>query len=300
MRTKNLRGIIPIIFGAIAVSFTSCQQDYINLEYTNAKGEVPQLVNLVFHFNKAIYPDSLLNEWQEGDFISFEPDIPGRVRWNGPEELVFSPSQPLSPATTYKVKFKNDLFKYSKYDKVKNSDDVRFFTAPLQLTDAQTTWVVADGGNSKPSPQVNLKFNYPVKAEDLRDVLKVEVEGTKTDYSLLTEGTGSEISIRLHSLKSEDRNYGIRISMEPGLKPDKGYNKTSEVLTTALTLTSPQALSINNVVSEHTGTEGIVRIYTNQQLPGESLNNYIQFEPALKSGYPISVTKLIEYSFTLY
>lgn len=89
MRIKNLPGIIPIIFGVIVISFFSCKQDYINLDYTNAKGEVPQLVNLVFHFNKAIYPDSLLNDWQDGDFISFDPAIPGRFRWNGPEELVF-------------------------------------------------------------------------------------------------------------------------------------------------------------------------------------------------------------------
>ena len=114
-----MTGIIPIVCGVIAISFASCKQDYITLDYTNAKGEVPQLVNLVFHFNKAIYPDSLLNDWQDGDFISFDPAISGRFRWNGPEELVFSPSQPLSPATTYKVKFENDLFKLSNYNKVK-------------------------------------------------------------------------------------------------------------------------------------------------------------------------------------
>ena len=44
------------------------------------------------------------------------PAIKGKFRWESPDQLVFSPSQPLSPATSYKAKIKNAVLKFSKYN----------------------------------------------------------------------------------------------------------------------------------------------------------------------------------------
>jgi len=99
--------IIPLFSGTIFLS--SCKRNYVALDFTNAKGEVPPLSNLVFRFNKSLYPDSLLNNWDSTEYISFSPKISGRFRWNGPDELVFSPSQPLSPATSYKATINDDV-----------------------------------------------------------------------------------------------------------------------------------------------------------------------------------------------
>src|SRR4051812_38969254 len=100
----------------VAIFLGSCSRNYVAIDYTNAKGEVPQLGNLIFRFNKTLYPDSLLNNWDSTDYIKFEPKIEGRFRWNGPDELVFSPSQPLLPATNYKASIKNELLHYSQYN----------------------------------------------------------------------------------------------------------------------------------------------------------------------------------------
>ena len=114
----------------VAIFLSSCNRNYVALDYTNAKGEVPQLGNLVFRFNKSLYPDSLLNNWDSTDYISFEPGIPGRFRWDGPDELIFSPAQPLRPATTYKAKIKDEVLRFSKFNDVKEAGDVTFNTAP--------------------------------------------------------------------------------------------------------------------------------------------------------------------------
>ena len=74
---------------AMALFFVSCKQSGVSLEQTNAKGEVPPLGNLVFRFNKALHPDSLLNNWDSTEYLSFEPSIPGRVGLGGAGELVF-------------------------------------------------------------------------------------------------------------------------------------------------------------------------------------------------------------------
>ena len=79
--------------------------------------------NLVFRFNKSLYPDSLINNWDSTAYISFEPKIQGRFRWNGPDELVFSPAQPLLPATNYKATIKDDVLHYSKFNNVRDERD---------------------------------------------------------------------------------------------------------------------------------------------------------------------------------
>lgn len=102
----------------VVIFLYACNRNIVSLEYTSAQGEVPQLGNLVFRFDKALARDSLLNQWDSTEYISFEPKIPGRFRWEHPDELVFSPSQPLPPATSFQAKFKNDILQYSKYGKI--------------------------------------------------------------------------------------------------------------------------------------------------------------------------------------
>ena len=105
-----MRNHLPVLATLSVVIFlSSCNRSTVSLEYTNAKGEVQQLGNLVFRFNKALVKDSLLNEWDSTEYVSFEPKIPGRFRWEHPDELVFSPSRPLPPATTFKVKITKDI-----------------------------------------------------------------------------------------------------------------------------------------------------------------------------------------------
>src|SRR5215217_666186 len=119
----------------VAFFLLACNHDFVTLESTTAKGEVPQLGNLVFRFSKALMPDSLLNDWDSSEYISFKPAIPGRFRWQGPDELVFSPSKPLLPATTYKAVVKDEVLRYTKYNNVKDEGKTEFHTAPLQLED---------------------------------------------------------------------------------------------------------------------------------------------------------------------
>ena len=93
--------LVPLIAGTIFIS--SCSKNVVTLSYTNAKGEVPQLGNLIFRFNKSIVTDSMLNTWDSTDYISFNPAIKGKFRWESPDQLVFSPSQPLNPACRHLI-----------------------------------------------------------------------------------------------------------------------------------------------------------------------------------------------------
>ena len=129
MRIKTF--IVPVFIGTIFLC--ACSRNSVKLDYTNAKGEVAQLQNLVFRFSSSLVKDSMLNAWDSTEYISFQPDIPGRFRWESPDQLVFSPSMPFSPATTYKAKIRSEVLRYSKYDHVKSADEINCHTPDLTL-----------------------------------------------------------------------------------------------------------------------------------------------------------------------
>jgi uncharacterized protein YfaS (alpha-2-macroglobulin family) len=265
-----------------AILFTACKRHSVSLTFTNAREEVPRLGNLVFRFNKSLAPDSLVNNWDSTSYIEFEPAIRGRFRWEAPDQLVFSPSAPLAPATNYKAKIESDILRFTKYNDIDGADNIQFHTAGLQLVDAQVTWVLQDENSKTAVPQLSLDFNYPVKVEDLKERLKVQVEGKENSFQFMTASASNTVLLRLAGFKSEDRNYEAGVSIDEGLLPQGGHEATTEKLKAQFTIQSPYVLNVNNVESEHDGTEGTVRIYTSQQLDGSSVTPYIRFEPAVK------------------
>ena len=275
MRIKTL--LVPVLIGTILLS--SCKRNAILLSFTNAKGEVPQLGNLVFRFNQSLVKDSMLNAWDSADYISFEPKIAGKFRWESPDQLVFSPSQSLAPATTYKAKIKNVVLKFSKYNSVKGGDNINFHTPDLTLDNSQIIWIGETGTTA--NPQIDLFFNYRINPADLKDKLNVAIEEKKMDFNILTMSPDNKISVRINGLKQEDKDYDAKITIEKGLKPESGNNTTAEPIKASLSIPSPYVLTIQNVESEHDGMEGFVRVTTSQQLTGESIRSLIKFNPEL-------------------
>jgi hypothetical protein len=80
MRIKHV--LVTVL--TVTIFLSACKKNAVKLEYTNAKGEVPQTGNLVFRFNKSLMKDSLLNVWDSTAYVSFQPKIPGRFRWGKP------------------------------------------------------------------------------------------------------------------------------------------------------------------------------------------------------------------------
>ncbi|MFM9911850.1 MAG: alpha-2-macroglobulin family protein [Chitinophagaceae bacterium] len=266
----------------VVIFVTSCNRNAVNLDYTNAKGEVQQLGNLIFRFNKGLVKDSLLNQWDSAVYVSFEPKIPGRFRWEHPDELVFSPSQPLPPATTFKASFGKDLFQYSKFDKVANADKISFSTADLKLDNTNITWIAPDERTSSAAPQVDLYFNYPVNPASLHEKIKLQANDKEINYSLQTLSASNKISILLTGLKMEDKDLKASIVLAKGIVPEGGVNGTKESIESSINIPSPYNLAINDVNAEHDGSGGIVYVRTSQQVVLENISSYIKFSPAVK------------------
>src|ERR1700759_2988026 len=177
--------LLTIVFSTF-MPLMSCNRKTVSLQYTNARDEVPALGNLIFRFDQDLIKDSLLDKWDSTQYISFEPKIPGKFRWEHPDELVFSPAQPLTPATTFKATLKSDILRFSSFGRIAKGENLVFHTPDLKLDNTNTSWVLQDENSSTAVPQVDLQFNYAVNPNSLKDKLQILVGGQPVNYTLQT------------------------------------------------------------------------------------------------------------------
>ena len=179
-------GVTATLFALFSTIFffSACNRSMVSLQYTNAKDEVPPLGNLIFRFDKDIAKDSMLDQWDSTEYISFEPKIPGRFRWEHPDELVFSPSQPLTPATTFKATLRKDILHSSPYGSIKKGEDLVFHTPDLRLDNTNISWVLQDENSTTAVPQIDLQFNYQVDPNSLKEKLQITAGGQPLNYTL--------------------------------------------------------------------------------------------------------------------
>jgi uncharacterized protein YfaS (alpha-2-macroglobulin family) len=266
----------------VVIFLPSCNRKAVSLNYTNAKNEVPQLGNLTFRFNKPLVKDSLLNTWDSTEYITFKPKIPGRFRWQSPDELIFSPSRPLPPATSFKATLNNDILENSEYNRLTDADKIDFRTPDLKLENTNTLWVLLDENSKVAVPQIDLYFNYPVNPADLIDKLDIQVDGKKAEYNIITASAAEKVSIRLTNVKAVDKDYNVSINIPKGLVPEGGSNQTKEQEEVAAFIPSPFTLNINDLSSEHDGNAGTIVVRTSQQLGNVNLASFIKLAPAVK------------------
>jgi alpha-2-macroglobulin len=267
---------------AVVIFLSGCNRSTVGLEFTNARDEVPALGNLTFRFDKSLVSDSLLDRWDSSELVAFEPKIQGRFRWEQPDELVFSPSSALTPATTFKATLKNALLQYSAYGRIRSAGDLIFHTPDCKLSNTNITWVLQDENGSTAVPQVDLYFNYPVNPVSLKDKLQIVIGGQPVNYTLQTLSAADKITLRLLNLKMEDKSYDARISIDKGLLPEGGSNGSKEKAEMQASIPSPFVLQINEVTAEHDGETGTLKVTTSQQIVASSLASFVKLDPAVK------------------
>lgn len=261
---------------------SACNRKTVGLDYTNARDEVPTLGNLVFRFDQPLVKDSLLDQWDSTQYVSFEPKIPGRFRWEHPDELVFSPSQPLAPATTFHATLKSDILQFSSYGRIRTGEELIFHTPDLKLQNDNVSWVLPDQSSTVATPQMELEFNYPINPNSLKDKLTIQIDGKPINYTLQTLSVSDRITLRLLDLKPEDKNLEAKLIVTKGLLPDGGTNGLKEDISLTATIPSPYVLTIGEIRTDHDGSTGTIIVTTSQAITESSLASAISFSPAVK------------------
>ena len=270
------------VLTTIILFLSACNRSTVSLDYTNARDEVPTLGNLTFRFNQPLVRDSLLDQWDSSRYVNFEPKIAGRFRWEHPDELVFSPSQPLPPATTFKATLRNELLQYSKFGHIAKTEDLIFHTPDLKLDNAGATWVLQEENGSTAIPQLELQFNYPVNPSSLKDKLSILVGSQPISFALQTLSVSDRIALRLVDLKMEDKTLDAKITVDKGLLPDGGANGLKDKIELSAAIPSPYVLTVGEVTTEHDGETGTIKVQTSQQVLASGLQAAISISPAIK------------------
>jgi uncharacterized protein YfaS (alpha-2-macroglobulin family) len=273
---------LPVLATCGFLLLIACNRNLVSLDYTNAREEVPALTNLIFRFDKSLVSDSLTNRWDSTRYISFEPAISGKFRWEHGDELIFSPSAPLSPATNYKAVLNRDILQYSKYDRFKNADGILFHTPPLKLENSYTSWMPVAENSNQALPQVDLYFNYPVDPATIKEKIKLMIEGQPVSFTLQTLSPSSKISLRLNGIRMEDKDYEAKISLDKGLVPIGGSNGTLQPTEISSAISSPFVLRINEITANQEGLGGTIQVSTSQQMSTADLAAHIKINPAVK------------------
>jgi len=132
MFMRKFFGIIVTII-VCAVFYIACNttKNELVVSYKNFDGEIEQQQNLVFAFNKDIYPDSLLQSWDSTDYVEFTPAVKGMFKWNSSSELMFSPSQGFQPGTEYTATLTSFILNRSVKKYSFDKESFHFHTAPL-------------------------------------------------------------------------------------------------------------------------------------------------------------------------
>ncbi|MDB5283092.1 MAG: alpha-2-macroglobulin family protein [Bacteroidota bacterium] len=271
----------------LAVCFTlflsACSnKNKVNLTDTNAKDEVPSLGNFRFTFDKNLTPDSLLNRWDATEYVKFDPPIPGRFRWESSNELVFSPERSLPPATSYKAKVTDKVLQNAKKYSLGKCEVPLFHTPFVMLDNATAMWNVNESNSSAAFPQIDLYFNYPIAPSKLKQVLSIDINGSKKDFNIQTIAPDNKISITLLNMKMDDKDLLAKVKIGKGLVPEGGNNPTDKEIETSLTITSPFNLTVSNVEANHDGTQGTIKVYTSQQPIADNINSFISFDGKVK------------------
>ncbi|HLA52278.1 MAG TPA: MG2 domain-containing protein, partial [Flavitalea sp.] len=270
-----------LLFTLSFLILISCNQNSVALEKTNAKGEVPVLGNLSFRFSNALVTDSMLNQWDSTEFISFTPTIPGRFRWEQPDLLIFSPSRPLAPATTYSARLKQALLQNSSFGKIARADDVKFNTPAVQLEDAQIHWTLEEGSGRAIAESI-LYFNYPVPVNSLREKLILTLDEKQIPYTIQTRSGSNTISLLLQGLNPVDKDLEGKFHIAKGLLPEGGTEGSTEDIEIPARLPSPFNLVISDMTGTHDGINGTVVVRTSQPVDPEGIASLVKITPAVK------------------
>ena len=265
----------------LAFAMAACKTGAVQLDKTNAKDEVPVLTNLSFRFNKALVPDSLLQQWDSTPFIQFEPAIRGRFRWEQPDKLVFSPAQPLAPATNYSFKLNKELLTYSRESSVKACDDCSFHTPDLQLVDQMVQWVAPENKPTLAQPQLDLYFNYPVQPSLIKEKLQLKAGEKALSFSITSAAADAHISVLINGSNWTDTDIEAKLELPSGLLPEGGSNATKKEISVPFLIPSPFNLMINDVIADHDGVTGTITIRSSQNISATKLSDYISVSPSV-------------------
>ncbi|WP_192822838.1 alpha-2-macroglobulin [Rufibacter sp. LB8] len=268
------------LFVLLATFSCRGKSDELALEQKNFEQEIAQEQNLVFTFDKRLVADSLLNQWDTVPYIKFTPKVEGKFKWAGPDELVFSPTQPFAPATNYKAELTPHLLNHSeKKYKISAEPEIRFHTPYLALEQTRTFWVRNPNSPNELEGSLELNFNYPVAYAKLRDLLKVYQAQTNLPLELVSSN-GRQLTLKV---KQVNQNFTgpilLRLNIAKGLTTAGSSYATPQAIDQEITLPTRSQMQVREVYGTQEEGQESIYIYTSQPVTNPDIQQLVTVNP---------------------
>ncbi len=271
------------IFMIVCLFLFACHgsKNEITIVNRNFEDVIDQQQNLVFSFNKDIFPDTLVARWDSTAYIEITPKVKGQFKWNSSSELMFSPSERFEPGTEYTGKLSKRILKYA--DKkywISNSKDIHFHTAPLLVNNAHLSWTRGKS-MSNVIVQLDMDFNYEVKVSDAAARIKLSSNGNPINFTMVNSGNGKTVTLQFMPVNDLDQETPLKIEAAKGIPLATGKYISIKDTVIMASIPSRYSLAVTGMTAQHTGTEGIITVNTSQPMLEENLKNMVTLEPAV-------------------
>ena len=268
------------LIGCLFFCACNSSKNDLAVTYKNFEGEVAQQQNLVFSFNKDIYPDSLLQTWDSTAYIKFSPAIKGMFKWNSSSELMFSPSQGFQPGTAYTATITPLIMKKSSTAYSLDDNHIfHFHTAPLRIVNTHVSWIRAKNA-ANALVQLDVDYNYEVNLNEAATHLKLsENNNVLSMITLANKGVGKTVSLQFMPINMVDKDEPLSIAMSKGIAVNHSKYVSEEDTTVSVFIPSRYKLAVTGITAQHNGSEGTITINTSEPVAEDSLKSMITLEP---------------------
>lgn len=278
---KHYLRLAVVLTASLFFAASCSRKNEVDVTGRNFDSEIDQQQNLQFSFNKDIYPDSLLQQWDSVQYVEFQPAVRGMYRWNSSSELQFSPAEGFLPGTEYTATVTRNILRRSRKPyHLGAKTKFKFRTAALHVAGTHLSYARGrNGGNVM--TQLDLDFNYEVKVTDAAAKIRLSTNGQPVNFNAINGGKGKTVSLQFMPLTGEDKAVPVKIDVAKGVPLASGSYASANDTTIKADVPSRYTLSITGIASQHSGTEATVTLSTSQPVSDEGLKNFIAIEPAV-------------------
>ncbi|HVD97688.1 MAG TPA: MG2 domain-containing protein [Cytophagaceae bacterium] len=280
MLIRNLPSLVVTF--VITVFLFSCSGNKLKLDDKNFDEEIELQQNLVFNFNKNLVPDSLINIWMDEPYITFTPEVKGKFKWTGNDELVFSPDISFLPSTDYTATFTDKLVAKAEKKYSLPEEAIRFHTPYLNLLGASLFWAKNEQNKNITELRTELVFNAKINPSDLRNLLHVKIGGQEQRFELNSSYNSDKIMIAVPESDGSFDDKNISVVISPGLKCSESNFVSKEEIKYETTIPSKDKFQIIQAEALYEDEKGYINVLTNQQTDEQDIEKLITIEPSLQ------------------
>ncbi len=256
---------------------------------------VQQTQNLTFTFNKNVGPTNQFGDWDSTQYVRFIPAIQGKFKWTAPNELVFSPTKSLDPATDYRAELTDNLLKRSdKKDLKVSGDDIAFHTPYLQLSSVENWWS-RSRETGQPVAKTRLNFNYPISSAEVAGKVSVAADNKALTLQTAPGDSPNAVALTLTNAPAQKNGVPLLIKLDKGVKVPNTTYVSKEAIEETSTLPSRFTIDIADVQTSYENAQGVIRVITTQTVQADSrLSAFYTIQPAVET-----TAELIENGFII-